>query len=146
MGGLLREAGESVPVGGAHCQSAQSCMGETLSALSYSNKPLDSRPVAQLSFTGWGRHTPWFYFSLSLSMPPLLESWVLGRLEMQSPSSLPSWIAPWKKPAAGGVQCCLERSLAAQPWSQKPLVYWMSPLAWGLVAGSASRECIISYM
>ena len=33
-------------------------------------------------------------------MPPLIESWVLERLEMQSPSSPPSWIAPWKKPAA----------------------------------------------
>ena len=33
------------------------------------------------SFTGWGRLTPWLYFSPSLSMPPLLESWVLERLE-----------------------------------------------------------------
>ena len=139
LGGLLSEAGESGPVGGAHRQSAQSCLGETLSALSYSNKPSKSGPAVQLSFTGWGRLTSWFYFSTSLSMPPLLESWVLEQLEMQSPSSPPTWIAPWIMPAAGGGQGCLERSLAAQPWSQKMLVGRRSPLAWGHVAGSASK-------
>ena len=74
LGGLFQEAGGSVSVGGAHRQSAQSCLGETLSALSHSTKPLESGPAAQLSFAGWGRLTPWFYLSPSLSMPPLLES------------------------------------------------------------------------
>ena len=65
------------PCGVAHCQSAQSCLGETLSALSYSNKLLESGPAPQLSYTGLGKLTPLFYFNLSLSMPPVLESWFL---------------------------------------------------------------------
>ena len=58
---------------------------------------------------------------------------------MQSPSSPPSWIAPLKKPAAGGGLGRLERSLAALPWSQRLLVGRRSLLAWGLGAGSVKK-------
>ena len=125
-------------MGGAHHWSAQDCLGKTLVALAYSDKPpllgLGGRP----SFTHWGILTPWLYFSPSLSVPPFLESWVLERLEMQSPSNPPSWITLWKKPVAGGTrgQVRLERSLAALPWSQRLLEGRRSPLAWGLVAVS----------
>ena len=81
--GLLREAGCA---GGVHRWSAQGCLEKILAALPYSSKPPESGPAARAELHQVGEIHPWLYFSPSLSMPPLLESWVLERLEMQSPS------------------------------------------------------------
>ena len=79
-------------MGEAHRRSKQGYLGKTLAALPCSDEPPESGPAAWAELHQVGRLTPWLYFSPSLSMPPLLESWVLERLEMQSPSSPPSWI------------------------------------------------------
>ena len=71
----------------------QGCLEKTLAALHYSNKPPEFGPAALAELHRVGETHPMVLFCLSISMPPLLESWVLELLEMQSHSSLPPWIA-----------------------------------------------------
>ena len=45
--GACSEKLENLALGGAHRWSAQGCLGKTLAALPYSNKPPESRPAAR---------------------------------------------------------------------------------------------------
>ena len=73
LGGLLRK----LALWEDHRWSAQGCLEKTLAALPYSNKPPKSGPAARAELHQVGETHPVVLFSPSLSMPPILESWVL---------------------------------------------------------------------